>query len=536
MKEIKTKSPIRDIKVLARTADVSRRAKNAYIRTKKQTEQTQRSENNSFAEYAEDKVKDRVKTASNEAGHTVKHQGKKALQKIKERRSISTDTNYMGAADGYTAGRTSYPKTGNPQAGNRSAASSKGKQTALSKAAKLPERYNVPIQAKQSAQQKAAQAKAKETVKRKYTLSKPNELANRRFIQSRAKQRFSLNREIQVAESKSIQAAEAKPVQAVQNSVLKPAEKTVRHTIQPNISGTSRTFKKSARSSGKAIRKTAKATIKTTQKSIKTAGQAAKVGVKTSRTAAKAGTKTVHVTKTAQRYAQATREAAKFTVRMLTLTVKVTAVLVKGLVALMGIGGAVLALLLIVIAASALVSSPFGIFFSSENKDAEVTPISNVIQVVNAELIARIEDIKVDHDYVDSVETHYPGIWVDNWIDVVAVFAVKTAMDEESGMDVATIDTTRVDLIKSVFWDMNLIDYYVETIEYTDTETVDNGDGTTSEETTTTYEYILHITVTSKTAAQQADEYNFTEDQMSIMEEMLSGKYHQMMLTLLGMG
>lgn len=76
---------------------------------------------------------------------------------------------------------------------------------------------------------------------------------------------------------------------------------------------------------------------------------------------------------------------------------------------------------------------------------------------------------------------------------------------------------------------------YVETIEYTETETVDNGDGTTSQETTTTYEYILHITITSKTAEQQAGEYGFTDDQISVMEEMLSGEFRSMMYTLLGM-
>ncbi|MBE6061894.1 MAG: NlpC/P60 family protein [Clostridium sulfidigenes] len=120
-------------------------------------------------------------------------------------------------------------------------------------------------------------------------------------------------------------------------------------------------------------------------------------------------------------------------------------------------------------------------------------------------------------------------------MDVIAVFAVKTAMDQEDGMDVATIDTTRINLIKSVFWDMNLIDYYIETIEHTETETVDNGDGTSSEETTTTYEHILHITVTNKTAEQQATEYGFIDDQKSIVEEMLSGEFRPMMFTLLGM-
>ena len=532
MKEIKTKSTIKDIKALDKAADISHRAKNAYIRTKEQAEQTQQPEHNSFIEYAEDKIKEGTETVTRKAGHSVEYQGKKTVQKIKERRNSRSDTYHANAADGYTAEQTSRPETDNPQTGNRSAASSKGKQTAPSKTKIVSEQHNVPAQARQPAQQKAAQSKAKETARRKYTLSKPNELAKQRFVQSRVKARFSRSREIQTAKIKT--------AQAIQRPVFRPTEKTTWRTAQPNISGAGRTVKQSARSGSKAVKETAKGTIKTAQKSIKTAGQTTKTSVKTYQAAAKAASKTAQATaKAAQRTAQAATRVARFTVRMVKLTVKAAAALVKGLVALVGTGGAVLALFLIIMAVAAMVSSPFGIFFSGENKDAYVTPISNVVQEVNAEFSARIEDIKADHDDVDSVEIHYSGsadnIRVDNWVDVVAVFAVKTAMDQESGMDVATIDTTRIDLIKSVFWDMNLINYYVETIEHTETETVDNGDGTTSEETTTTYEYSLHITINSKTAEQQAGEYSFTDDQKSIMEEMLSGEFRPMMYALLGM-
>ena len=225
MKEIKTKSTIKDIKALDKTADVSRRAKNAYIRTKEQAEQTQQPEPNSFTEYAEDKVKEGTDTFTREAGHTVEYQGKKIVHKIKERHNSRSDTYHTDASDGCTPGQNSRSETGNPQTGNRSTASSKGKQTSSSKAGKVSEPYNVPVQAKQPAQQKAAQSKIRETANRKYSLSKTNELAKRRFIQNRAKARFSRNREMQAAESKSIQIAEAKHTQTVSNSVKSPAGK-----------------------------------------------------------------------------------------------------------------------------------------------------------------------------------------------------------------------------------------------------------------------------------------------------------------------
>lgn len=531
---------IKDIKMLDKAADVSYRAKNAFIRTKEQAEQTHQQDYNSSVEYAEDKIKEGAETLSNEVGHAVDHQRKKIVQKIKGRRSVGTDTHSTDAANEYTPQQASRPEASNSKT-HQGNASPKGKEVSSTKALKEHKRYDAPIQAQQSAQHKATQSNAKETVKQKYALSKPNELAKRRFIKHQVKARFTRNKEIQALESKNIQTPEIKPAQAIQNSIFKsPAGKVAGRTISPNISGTSHhTIKKSIKSSGKTLKKASKGTIKTAQKSIKTAKQTVKVGVKTSQVAAKAAAKTTQTIKAAHRSAQAAKAATIFTIRMVKLAVKATAALVKGLIALVGTGGAVLSLFLVIIAVAALVASPFGIFFSDENKDTDVSPISSIVQEINAEFDNNIEDIKEAHDYVDSVEIHYSGssdnIRVDNWVDVIAVFAVKTAMDKENGMDVATIDTTRIDLIKSVFWDMNLIDYYVETIEYTETETVDNGDGTTSQETTTTYEYILHIIITSKTAEQQAGEYGFTDDQISVMEEMLSGEFRSMMYTLLGM-
>ncbi len=91
MKEIKTKSTVKDIKVLDKSLDVTRRAKNAFIRTRDQAERTQRPEHDSYVEYAEDKAKESAEMVGNEAVHTMRRQGKKAVQKIKERRNSLLD-------------------------------------------------------------------------------------------------------------------------------------------------------------------------------------------------------------------------------------------------------------------------------------------------------------------------------------------------------------------------------------------------------------------------------------------------------------
>ncbi len=517
MREIKTKSTIKDIKALDKTADVSGRAKNAYIRTKEQAGQTQQPEHDSYTEYAEDKIKTGAETVTREVGHGVKHQGKTVIQKIKEHRNARSDTSHADAADGYTAEQTSRPETDNSQAGNRSAASSKGKRTAPSKTKAVSKQYNVPAQARQTVQQKATQFKTKETVRRKYTLSKPNELAKRRFVQSKAKARFTANRDIPAAETKT--------AQVIQNPVFRPTEKITVSSVQPGISGTGRTVRQSTRSGSKAVKETAKGTIKTARKSIKTAGQTAKIGVKTSQTAVKAASKTAQATaKAAQRTAQAARAAARFTVRMVKLTAKAAAALAKGLAALVGTGGAVLVLFLIIIAVAALLSSPFGILFSDENKDAAVTTVSAVIQEVNEEYNQQIEDIKNGNTW-DTLDVRYTGTGGTRgniWIDILAVFAVKTAL-ADNGMDVATIDQTRINLIREVFWDMTEIDHWMETVEHTSTTT--NEDGST--ETETWYEHILHIIITQRTAWEQAEIYGFNNDQNKLLAELLSDKYDQ---------
>lgn len=514
MKDIKTKSTVKDIKTLDKSLDVTRRAKNTFIRTKDQAERTQRPEDDSYVAYAGDKVKDSAETVGNEAVHTMGRQGKKTVQKIKERRNPPSDSHHTDAAGGHAVEQTSFPsETGRPP--TRRSAASQGRQAASPKAGKAPAQSQSPAQAKQSAQRKAVPFKAKERRKRKYTLDKPNELAKRRFVQSRAKARFIQNKEIQ--------SAEAKTAQAIPSPVFKSGENMTRYTIQTGIGGTGRTVRQSARSGCKAVKETAKSTIKTAQKSVKTAGQTAKAGAKTSQTAAKTAAQTAQTTaKAAQRAAQTARATAKFTIHMAKLTVKAAAVLTKGLIALVGSGGAVLALFLIIIAVAALLSSPFGLLFSDENKDAEVTPVSVVIQEVNEEYNQQIEEIKNDNTW-DTLDVQYIGTGGSRgniWIDILAVFAVKTALAED-GMDVVTIDQTRVDLIREVFWDMTEIDHWIETVAHTDS---DGG---------TWYERVLHIVITQRTAGEQAEIYRFNDDQREVLEDLLSGDYDQYFIALI---
>ncbi|WP_209280695.1 C40 family peptidase [Paenibacillus athensensis] len=253
---------------------------------------------------------------------------------------------------------------------------------------------------------------------------------------------------------------------------------------------------------------------------------------------ARTAQRTGQMAMTARRSIQRAQAAARLNLRIIKMVVKAAALLVKGVAALLGISSTVIVLLCIVMAIAAVISSPFSIFVSGENTDADVKPLSRIVQELDIEYADRLAEIQRSSGRVDRVEFHYPGsadnTRIDNWMDIIAVFAVKTVMDSENGMDVATLDATRIGIIQSVFWDMNQLESHIETIEHTESVTVEHEDGTTSEETTTSYEHILHITVSSKTAEQQAESYHFTNEQMDIMKEMMSGEFRPFMFAMLG--
>ena len=114
------------------------------------------------------------------------------------------------------------------------------------------------------------------------------------------------------------------------------------------------------------------------------------------------------------------------------------------------------------------------------------------------------------------------------WPEVLAIYAVKTTTDPDNPQEVATMDDSKKELLKEIFWAMNEISHRTETATTTQTVETDDGAGNIIEEeievTTTT----LYITVTHKTADEMADAYNFTADQRAQLAELLAGENRSM--------
>lgn len=171
-----------------------------------------------------------------------------------------------------------------------------------------------------------------------------------------------------------------------------------------------------------------------------------------------------------------------------------------------GGGAVVLVLLLMVILVAAIVASPFGILFSNESREAGVVPISAAVAQVNYEFNERLETLQTADDYDSISVTGQPA----DWIEVLAVFAVKVAGADVDATDVATMDADRIARLKAVFWDMTVIKTEVETINHPGSG---DDDGWT--------ERNLYITITAKTAEKMKTAYHFNRNQIAALDELL---------------
>ena len=269
-----------------------------------------------------------------------------------------------------------------------------------------------------------------------------------------------------------------------------------------------------------------KQTIKTAEKSIKSAKSTAKTAKRTIKTAKQTGKASAKAAKvTAKAAAKATRLAIKAAIKATVMMVKAAIAAVKGLIAAIAAGGWVVVLLILLIGAvAALLMSPFGIFAGGGAE--ETPPITEVVQTINGELNEKISSMQTGED-ADQVEIVYEGsddgTPINNWPDILAVFAVKTNMDLENPQDVVVMDTSKVELLRSVFWDMTEVTKRIET------ETVEErGEGDTEKRRT------LTIYVNSKGYEEMIGFYGFNEEQADVLADMMEPDMQQMILSMTG--
>lgn len=234
--------------------------------------------------------------------------------------------------------------------------------------------------------------------------------------------------------------------------------------------------------------------MKTTQRSAQAAQKAA----------VHSAQKTAQATRTTARSAAVT---AKSAARAVSAAAKGAVAAARSLAAAIAAGGwVVIVIVLVIFMAGMLIASPFGIFFADGSNAPDAISPSAALAQINGELADRLADLQEDGPY-DRVEVQgRPPAWA----DVLAVFAAKTA-GAEDGVDVAVLDPQRVDLLRTVFWDMTKITTATETVEIP----ASGGIPASTEE-------VLTITITARTPDDMRVFYSFTAWQNEALDELLA--------------
>ena len=214
---------------------------------------------------------------------------------------------------------------------------------------------------------------------------------------------------------------------------------------------------------------------------------------------------------TAIKAAKAAKEAGKKVLRAIVAAA-------EKLVAAIGAGGAVaVSVVVVILLVGMLFASPLGILFAGEDTGTEIK-IPDAVATLNGEFTDEIYRIMEEHPYDElDMQEGMETAMLQNWRNVLAVYAVKVSTDEEHGLDVMTMDEEKLQLLREIFFDANKLEYELTT------RTVDGEQITT-----------LHISAQIKDAMQMADEYSFTAQQREMLEELLKPDYDDIFLSLIG--
>ena len=228
---------------------------------------------------------------------------------------------------------------------------------------------------------------------------------------------------------------------------------------------------------------------------------------------------------------QTAKATKKGTAKLAKAAEKAAVSAVKSIGALLGGSAGLVAVLLVVIAlASGLLLSPLGIFFA-EDADSEIT-LQQVMAELNIEFSDRITEIEASNPHDDLRQDGQRPLWK----EILTVYAVKTTTDPENPLDAVSMDEEHAEVLRSIFWDMTVIEFTTEPYTEEVTVLVPTEDSTDEdgmvEETQTVERTRLVISISGKTAQQMAEEYGFDEKQLGYVTELLSEEYSDLWTSL----
>ena len=279
--------------------------------------------------------------------------------------------------------------------------------------------------------------------------------------------------------------------------------------------------------------KTAEHTIKESEKKLKTLERNQTVGARAAKAAkAKAIQKTGRSKKAAEKAANATAKG----IRAAWEAIK------KLVLSLAGGSTFLFAALAVMAVMTAILLSAFGIFWSNDTEEGN--PMTEVIRSIDTEyrsgIDTQIAKLSSEESY-DEVRIIYRGdndgdsASVNNWNDVLGVYAVLHS-DNTYAVPVITVtDDTEFDL-REIFYSMNSVDFDKEILKEeneTAPEPTPDPEGNVPEKTKKTVACI-YVTQSSRNYREAAESYGFTEQNLEVLEELMSPAYYTMFAKLVG--
>ena len=567
MSKIKTREKGKDIKVLDKSAVVGQRMKSAFIRSKRNAAALMDDRQATPSEYAGDKVEFAADDLAHDTANvavsgtkTAVRQGRKLFQRQREKRAAEKRRENTAPTEQAPAPEPSQgtaPEGQTPQRHSGTARSGRlpRQRTDPPRDGQRPRQGTGPTQDRRLPRQRTGTAPERQPLPRyertaerppaRVDVERPADTVSsfvekgRTFAKKQAEKWAEQKRQVKNRAVKSDRLPQVKPQAPAKaprqvETAVNNLETPVKTAKQP-----AQAMKQTAKATGRG----AKGTIKSAQRTVKTAQRTTKNTVKTAQHTSKTAIKTAdHTAKAAQKTAPATAKAAKMTAHAarataktaattakaagkgVSATVKAMIASVKALVAAIAAGGWVAILAVVIICLIGLiVGSCFGIFFSGEASGTGQT-MPAVVREINQEYEGKLDEIKngTAHDALEMSGSRAV------WPEVLAIYAVKTTTDPDNPQEVATMDDSKKELLKEIFWAMNEISHRSETATTTQTVETDDGAGNIIEEEVQVTTTTLYFTVTHKTADEMADAYNFTADQRAQLAELLAEENRSM--------
>lgn len=281
--------------------------------------------------------------------------------------------------------------------------------------------------------------------------------------------------------------------------------------------------------------KQSKRSLDNTAKTIKKADKTAKAAKKTVKTTASTTKKTAEVAKKTKQTAQAT---ARVTIRTVKVAAKVVVEAGKAVVAGAKSIGAIIAgggvpavvVIIIICLIGAIGGTCFGIFLANDETTGTNKTMSQAISELTSEHYANLTAMKASYTY-DLLEVK--GNTSINWKDVLAVYAVKTTSGDNP-LEVVTLDDTKIDLLRDIMKDMNTMTGVVTPKVVAETTVTTDENGNSIKTTTYVTKKVLTVSILQLSVDEISALYNFNDEQVALLEELMSEEYNDLWAELLG--